>query len=242
MRASFAARPLSKDGAYAARWDSWLLPRVDGQFTGTTDEIFQWAACKWGLSDNVLRAIADEESTWYQYLVYPSGRCVPSYGCGDFFAAASVPSAVYCTAVGGYGHDYQRDHGAGLCPQTWSIVGIKAYQAPSWGRMPQNQNGTFPFSRDSTAFGVDYLASYLRGCYEGWEHWLRGTGTRGYAAGDIWGCVGSWFSGDWHGDGAERYVARVRADLTARTWLQRDWPSVGPSCNSTYGCPGPDKF
>lgn len=239
---AFAARPLAVDDSYDKRWDRWLLPRVDGQFTGTTDEIFQWGACKWGLSDNMLRAIADEESTWYQYLAYPSGRCVSFHSCGDFFNAPSAASRVFCNAIARYGHDYQRDHGAGLCPQTFSIVGIKSYQAPSWGRMPQNQNGTFPFSRNSTAFAVDYVGSYLRGCYEGWQHWLRETGTPTYAAGDMWGCVGAWFSGDWHSAGATRYLARVRADLSERTWLQPEWPRVSPSCSPTYGCPGPDKL
>ena len=33
-------------------------PRITGNFTGTTDEIIQWAACKWGWSDNVVRAQA----------------------------------------------------------------------------------------------------------------------------------------------------------------------------------------
>ena len=38
--------------------------------------------------------------------------------------------------------------------------------------MPDNQNGTFPFNRDSTAFALDYLGAFLRGCQEGWVHWL----------------------------------------------------------------------
>ena len=236
---AFAARPLGS-GGYDRRWDSWLLARVDGQFTGTTDEIFQWGACKWGLSDDMLRAIADEESTWYQYEVYPSGRCVSFYSCGDFFESASAASKVYCDAIAKYGYDYQRDYGSGLCPQTFGIVGIKSYQAPSWGRMPDNQNGTFPFNRNSTAFAVDYIGSYLRGCYEGWIHWLREEGN--YAAGDVWGCVGSWYSGDWHSSGAESYNNRVRADLNRHTWLARDWPSNKPPCSSRYGCPRPDSL
>ena len=35
------ARPRAVRGAYDARWDSWLVPRIDGQFAGTTDEVFQ---------------------------------------------------------------------------------------------------------------------------------------------------------------------------------------------------------
>lgn len=37
---------------------------VTGHFTGTTDEILQWAAYKWGFSPNLLRAVASVESWW----------------------------------------------------------------------------------------------------------------------------------------------------------------------------------
>ena len=47
-----------------------------------------------------------------------------------------------------------------------------SWQDPRWGRLRGNQNGTFPFNQQSTAFAADYLASQLRGCYEGWEWWL----------------------------------------------------------------------
>jgi len=240
VHGSFAARPLAVDNNYDSRWDSWLLQRVDGQFTGTTDEIFQWAACKWGLSDDMLRAIAVRESTWFQYLTYPSGRPVSNWGSGDYFPAATADSAVYCNAIAKYGYDYQQVYGAGLCPETFSIVGVKSWEAPSWGVMPYNQNGTFPFNRNSTAFALDYLAAHLRGCSEGWEHWLANTGTRAYAAGDIWGCVGSWYAGDWHSSAADGYISRVQGELANFTWLQPGWPTIRPSCSPTYGCPGPD--
>ena len=41
-----------------------IYPRVDGNFTGTTDEIIQWAACKWGLDEDLVRAQAAIESWW----------------------------------------------------------------------------------------------------------------------------------------------------------------------------------
>src|SRR5262249_47605141 len=37
-------------------WNTTYKPRIDGSFQGTTDEIIQWAACKWGWSDDVIRA------------------------------------------------------------------------------------------------------------------------------------------------------------------------------------------
>ncbi|MGH3846072.1 MAG: hypothetical protein ACRDR6_23685 [Pseudonocardiaceae bacterium] len=56
--------------ATTASWSSTdadhLKQRVDGQFTGTTDEIIQWASCKWGYPTEIARAQAVEESHWDQ--------------------------------------------------------------------------------------------------------------------------------------------------------------------------------
>jgi hypothetical protein len=236
---ALAIRPVSGKGAADPRWDSWLRQRIDGQFTGTTDEIFQWAACKWGLSDDVLRAISVVESTWYQYNTYPSGRPVSGRGSGDLTPPGTAGAAAYCDAIARFGHDYQKDYGPGVCPETFSIVGVKSWQAPSWGAMPDNQNGTFPFVRDSTAYAVDYLAAHLRGCYNGWEYWLAHTGP--YRAGDISGCVGAWYAGAWRTVGADRYIGEIKAHIARSTWLQSDWPTAGYACDPTYGCPGPGR-
>ena len=236
VAAAFEIRPRSVEGTYRRRWDTWLLPRVNGHFRGRTDEIFQWAACKWGLSDNMLRAIAVRESTWFQSATYPSGRCVLHYGCGDMFSTSTTDSEIYCDGletVGGY--DYQADFGSGNCPKTFSIVGVMSWADPAWvapsPAWEGNQNGTFPFNRDSTAFAVDFLASYLRGCYEGWVKWLYPAG------GKIWGCVGSWYSGDWLSTRARGYIGRVKNEIVNHTWLRRRFASITPGCHPTYGCP-----
>jgi hypothetical protein len=231
VHASFAAHPL--DSSYDPKINSVILPRVDGQFTGTTDEIFQWAACKWGLSDNLIRGIAVNESTWYQYETYPAGRCVFQYSCGDMQTSSTPASIIFCNELAKYGYDYQKDFGSGICPHTFSIVGVMSYQDPSWGQMLNNQNGTFPFNRDSTAFAVDYLGSYLRSCYEGMINWLAGPG-------DIIGCAGSWYSGDWYSSGAQNYINNFQNEINNLTWLKPGWFSDKPGCNATYGCPGPD--
>jgi hypothetical protein len=237
VRAALAKRPRALEGAFAPVWDSWLLPRVGGQHRGTTDENIQWAACKWGISDNVLRAIAVRESTWYEYEVYPSRRCVPQWGCGDMISAASDASSRFCAAISARGHDYERDYGRGRCPKTFSIVGVMSWQDPRWGRMAGNQNGTFPFNRDSTAFALDYLGADLRGCLEGWERFLADTGTGTYTKGRLWGCVGAWYSGDWRSPAANRYISLVKGELENRTWLKPSWSDVRPACSPTYGCP-----
>lgn len=179
------------DRAYDPRWNRHVLARVDGNFIGTTDEILQWAAAKWGLPPDVLRAIAVTESDWNQA------------NFGDYVTDRALCPPGYDTLP---------------CPVTFGIVGAKSTSWP----------GLFPWNRDSTAAAVDVLGGWLRGCYEGWVWWLRdhGNSSKGaYAAGDLWGCVGAWYSGDWH-DGTistpsgERYIARVKRWYSVKRWNQ----------------------
>ena len=235
VHASLASLPHAS--SYAAKWHTWLRPRVTGAHVGTTDENIQWAACKWGISDNVLRAIAVRESTWTQYDTYRSGRCVPKMGCGDMITRPTAASREYCAFISRAGHDYERDYGRGRCPATFSIGGVKSWQDPTWGVLPNNQNGTFPFDRDSTAFALDYLGSFLRGCYEGWVRWLGNTGDGRYAAGDLWGCVGAWYAGTWRSAPAESYIGLVKSELHNRTWLKPAFAHQAPPCSTDFGCP-----
>jgi len=48
-------------------WTLWRNKRakVTGNFTGTTTEIIQWAACKWGIDEDTIRADAVIESYWH---------------------------------------------------------------------------------------------------------------------------------------------------------------------------------
>ncbi len=42
------------------------MARVSGGFNGTTDEIIQWASCKWGFEPDTVRAQVTVESNWRQ--------------------------------------------------------------------------------------------------------------------------------------------------------------------------------
>lgn len=178
--------------AYDPRWNTYVLGRITGHFTGTTDEIFQWAALKWGLPDNLIRAIAYVESDWHQ----------SNYG--DFVTDRGLCPTGYRRLP---------------CPVTFGIVGTKSTSWP----------GLFPWNSYSTAAAVDALGGWLRGCYEGWVWWLgrQQDGSRsGYHAGDLWGCVGAWYSGKWldglasvRGTG-ENYISRVRYWYYSRPWLR----------------------
>jgi hypothetical protein len=46
---------------------------VTGHFRGTTDEILQWAAHKWGFSPELFRAVAVVESWWHMSFVGNAG-------------------------------------------------------------------------------------------------------------------------------------------------------------------------
>ena len=84
--------------------DTWqanklIAPRVNGDFTGTTAEILRWAACKWGINQNIVFAQAAVESWWRQSTE------------GDWSSNGCPP-----------GHDPGVDGRPGLCPQTWGIL------------------------------------------------------------------------------------------------------------------------
>ena len=182
------------DRAYDPRWNRHVQNRITGNFTGPTDQIFQWAAVKWGLPDNVLRVVAYMESGWMQ------------------------------SNFGDYADDAAKCPEAGMplpCPVTYGIVGVRSTSWP----------GLYPWNKDSTAAAVDVFAGWVRGCYEGWVWWLRDHGNRShgtYRAGDLWGCVGAWFSGDWH-DGqvgspsGQDYIARARAFVKRPPWLMNNF-------------------
>jgi autotransporter family porin len=82
-------------------------------------------------------------------------------------------------------------------------------------RYPYWSNG-FPEAETSTAYNVDYAYAQWRACFEGEEGWLSGT----YGPGDLWGCVGVWFSGRWHDAAANGYISTVQSNLAKRVWAQ----------------------
>jgi len=152
-----------------------LYKRVTGNFTGTTDEILQWAACKWGIDEDIVRAQAAKESWWTQ------------------------------TNVGDNGESF----------------GIMQDRKPYMEWAFNNGVGD---ARTSTAYNVDASLAARRNCFEGNEPWLNTTDHgREYAAGDIWGCVGMWFSGRWYTPPAIEYMTAVQDYLKQKVWQTGDF-------------------
>ena len=59
--------------AWRARSEMPYARYVNGRFEGTTDEIIQWGAYKWGLDEDLLRAVAVVESWWQMEAVGDNG-------------------------------------------------------------------------------------------------------------------------------------------------------------------------
>ena len=68
------------------------------------------------------------------------------------------------------------------------------------------------------------LPAIWRSCFEGNETWLN-TVERGkdYAAGDMWGCIGRWFSGRWYTEASDSYVTAVKDYVDKRIWTTADF-------------------
>lgn len=169
--------------------------RIAGDFTGTTDEIIQWAACKWGIDENHVRAQALLESSWF------AGKLGD---CGF----ETIPETNGCSSVG-----LLQVRGADVTPV---------------------HPGTIPWAWDSTAFNLDYALAVHRACFDGLEFWLAGESPNGvqYLGGDLIGCSGRWFSGDWYSDGAIAYMADLRDAIDRRRWIAQANGCVNWQANS----------
>jgi hypothetical protein len=100
------------------------------------------------------------------------------------------------------------------CYQSFGILQIKyIYNKTAW-----------PMSRDDTAFNAEYMYGIIRACYEGWTTYLYDrtpvAGYPRYHPGDIWGCVGRWYSGSWYDQGALAYIKSVKMQMANKTWQQ----------------------
>ena len=131
-------------------WTKWRDKRaqVTGNFTGTTTEIIQWAACKWGWSDNVVRAQAIQESGWHQ----------------DTLGDSEGPGSPHCTY----------DNPGGDCPTSFSIIQIRWYYHPAGTRSGTPQS-SYPNARRSTAYALDQELAEMRGRYDGMSTYLGRT-------------------------------------------------------------------
>jgi hypothetical protein len=181
------------DSPQAAR----LTPLISGEFTGTTREILQWAACKWGINQNVVFAQAAVESWWQQAQLgdwtRDAKRCPPGHGIGA-------------------------DGKPGECPQSYGILQNKYHlEQAAWPGIGEST------AMNADAAYAIWRSCYDG--YETWLNDVpKG---RTYHAGDLWGCVGRWFAGSWYTPVANRYIDMVKKDLSEQVWLASNDTSLG---------------
>ncbi len=102
-RAANQLQPTAAELAYFRAHDPIpYASAVTGHFTGTTDEIIQWAADKWGFSPNLLRAVATVESWWNMSTVGNAGSAfglfqirIPYHCCYPLIADSTAFNADY---------------------------------------------------------------------------------------------------------------------------------------------------
>ncbi len=171
---------------------------VTGHYTGTTDEIIQWAAEKWGIPADVLRAQYVQESNWKmsqlgdlatvtpaQYLRYPPQARVP--GTDEVYESMGI-SQVKWTPDG--------SSGAGTEPMRW----------------------------ESTAFNVDYQAATVRFYFDDPSNARSAWGDSTYSPGQDWNSIGGWYEPyPWLNSGQMNYIQDVQAQLAAHPWTQSNF-------------------
>jgi hypothetical protein len=209
-RSSFEPRPqnglanahvaTAAEVAQLAPWDSdhayddhalALEARVTGDFTGTTDEILQWAACKWGFNEDHVRAEAVESSNWLQGALTDwtttTADCPPDPATQAF-------------------------DGGSECAKTYGILQVLwTYHKDAW---PMFRDSTafhvdYVYALRRVCFeGWDSSQA------------ARANADHPYAANDEWGCMGAKFSGYWYDAAANGYIARVQGELAGRVWAR----------------------
>jgi hypothetical protein len=188
--AEFHARPVK--GTFVPVSD---FIRVNGQFTGSTDQILRWGACKWGVDEDVVRAEAVAESHWRQY------------GTGDRTSNQSL-----CPPGDGFRGAWD----GSACMQSYGILQMKY---SSFGGFPASKDST-AFNVD---FRLAYQRACMNGDINYLPRRIPPAGYPIYPNGTtdqmLWGCMGDWFSGSWFDPGAIKYIAEVKSDLATQAWF-----------------------
>jgi hypothetical protein len=181
-------------------WYTRYVTGRPGLDTPTTDELIQWAAHKWGIPEDYLRAQYTQESSWDQAAM------------GDL--TTSPTPAIWA--------EYDNANPA------YTPNGIQAYESvgitqDKWrpNNYPNGTQGagTEPLRWLSTAFNIDYQCSILRFYYDNPYGKRSAWGDGAYHPLDDWLSIGAWFQPYPYGNaGQDDYVNQVQQHLAARDW------------------------
>lgn len=144
-----------------------LKRRVTGNFTGTTDEIIQWASCKWGFNTDLDRAQAVVQTDWDQTFVGDSGDSKGIYqmrtsvwGGAPYSQTSTAFNADWALGLRRACYEGLMFYGKGSRGQLWGCVGVH-------------------FSGEFGVGDADYLAKVQKELVEKrWLQWPSATGGR----------------------------------------------------------------
>ena len=168
---------------------------VTGHYTGTTDQIIQWAAWKWGIPEDWLRAEYVQESMWKQAAL------------GDLRTVTASTYALYPAQA--------------RVPGTLNVYMSMGLTQIKWSPDGRYGAGTEPMRWQSTAFNVDYQAATLRFYYDNPGGTRSSWGDLSYSPGNGWNSLGGWYASyPWLSSAQMSYISTVQGRLATRTWAQ----------------------
>lgn len=217
---------------------STCFAKVDGNYSGSTDDLIRITACKWGIDEDYVRAQAWIEDGWHQDCAAAHG----GIGCrvaGDLNSPPGDPSGLPVTsitpggvfsAIDGYGNPgLPTDHW-----DSWSMLQTKVWY--EWM--------TWPMIQDSTSFGLDFRFAEMRGCVNGdqtsyfnsqssaqgtdYQNAVNAARSNPSGASPVsgwtnlqylsYGCIDTHFSGSWFNGQADSYLNEFLNRLSTAPW------------------------
>lgn len=176
----------------------------DGLRDPSTDDLIQWAAHKWGIPEDWLRAQFVEESYWNTYML------------GD---VATVPQASYLEYP-----PQQRAHGRLAVYESSGIAQVK------WVPDGSSDPGTEPLSWESTAFSLDFQGAMVRFYFDNPSGSRGAWGDATYTPCQKWQSIGAWNSPyPWANAEQQSYVASVQHLLDSAAWKTNVFLSWTPA-------------
>jgi hypothetical protein len=180
---------------------------LDGMDDPSTDDLIQWAAHKWGIPEDWLRAEYALESYWNAFML------------GD---ATNVKDAWYKRYP-----PQSRIAGASEVYQSLGITQIR--WAPDGSLHP----GTEPLRWESTAFNIDYQAATVRFYYDNPSDTRAEWGDASYKPCEAWNSIGAWYDPyPWSNAGQAQYAGTVRNDLATKIWRSTSFLNSSPKMPS----------
>ncbi len=218
---------------------------VDGNYSGTTDDLIRITACKWGIDEDYIRAQAWIESGWHQDCAAAHGGAGCNEGGDENNPAGCTPDSItglltgVTTSITTTSGQFCELEGFGGLSGTnqydsWSIVQTKVYY--EWA--------TWPMIEESTPFALDYRYAEMRGCVNGDQYGYFNSQSRrsgsdyqravsnaksnpsGPSSVSGWnnlqylayGCIDTHFSGSWFNGRPDSYLRGFLSTLTSAPW------------------------